>query len=467
MEQWKRSFSIAYKWAQTWYSKQKAQAAAQPDAQAQAKGEIALAQQVTALTPANLKKQEQVAGAARQQSLQAQRRADAVTQQTAPFAAPLAPVAAAAAAAPAALPAPAATLTGSPDGAAVWVPKSGLKQENLIWPPPKRRKPNTPITSPHQKTSSQSPPNIAATLSVTPKPQYAVPAPGKDQVSESPKPMEIFKCLDPRGFPQKDMLAKHMEDHRRDNVATQDPLGHLLGMVRSGLGLNRGKKEEELAEIKSVEVEQQGDHNGASTTPVLAGVTPARLGLTPGKPMSPTGEAQTPIPVPVGKPLPPTAGKTARKEDTPMGGMDKVLPFNDQLPTPPSNSVWEGSISPNTIRQCFAGLEQFSGFAAPNNSEATVMDLTGADFGDKLTPMYTPGESPSGDDVDSSSGPGSDAESVGAGLLEDWNPFGEKVGGFTAGLLEDVDWDREAQRHMGMEGEMGSMWDVTLFELRC
>ena len=456
--------SAAYKWAQQWYNKHKAQIAVQPDAQARTKGEGTLAQQVTALTPANLRRQEQVAGAARQQSLQAQRKADASAQQTTPLA-PIAPVASVASVAsvtpvaPVALAAPAAPLTGSPDGAAVWAPKSGLKQADLKLPPLKRRKPNTPITSPHQKTSSQSPPNVAATLSVTPKPQHAVPVPGKEQDSESPKSMEIFKCPVPRcvfGSPQKDMLARHMEEHK-------NPLGYVLEAVKNGLGLDQ-EKEGELAEVKVGEGEKQGDHGhgGAGATPILVGVTPTRLGLTPGRPTSPAGGAPTPLPASAGKPLTPNAGKTTKKEDIPMGGMDKA-PINDQLPTPPSNSVWEGSISPNTIRQYFAGLEQFSGLTAPNSSDTTIM---GADYSSKLTPVYTPGESPGGDDV-VSSGLGSDAESVGAGLLEDWNPFGEKAGGFTAGLLEDVDWDREAQRHMGMEGEMGSMWDVTLFELRC
>ncbi|MDB5851737.1 MAG: hypothetical protein JWP29_5489, partial [Rhodoferax sp.] len=184
----------AFKWAQGRMAQlakeqqQRASTVVQPDAPAQSRDENTSAQQVTALTSANLKKQEQVANVARQQSLQAQRKADAAqqngaVQQNAP--------------APVSQP-PAATLTGSPDGAAVWAPKSGLKQENLIWPPPKRRKVgNTPITSPQQKNSSQSRPNVAATLS-TPKLHHGIPVPAKENMLESPKPAEVFRCPIPK-----------------------------------------------------------------------------------------------------------------------------------------------------------------------------------------------------------------------------------------------------------------------------
>jgi len=143
-----------------------------------------------------------------------------------------------------------------------------------------------------------------------------------------------------------------------------------------------------------------------------------------------------------------------KPEDSSIGSADKVLLVNDQLPTPPSNHLWEGSLTPSIIRQCFSGLEQFSGLTAPKTAHSVTLDVNTTDF-EKLTPVYTPGESPDG--------PENDAGSFGA---DDWYPFGENIG-FTTGLIEDEDWERVQQKNMSLGGEIGNMWDVTLFELKC
>lgn len=416
-------------------------------------------QQLAALTPANLKKQEEVAAAQRQQSLQAQRKGDNSHQPG------MAPVH---------IPPPAGSLTGSPDGAAVWAPKLGLKQEDLVWPPPKRQK-RTPNTSPQQGNHSQSPPIAAASLSATPFGN----ARGVPVATEVQRPVEVFKCtynkceFANRGFLSKEHLAKHLEEHKAREKAMEkqisNPLEYCLISVRNGLGLNREKKEKEETEATSSENrEKESEHmqSRVSTTPLLAGTTPAKFGVTPGKSASPAGGMKTPAPS--SKTLPASTG-SVKKEDTPTGGMDKV-PLrsdpNDQLPTPPNSTLWEGALSPNTIRQCFSGLEQFSGLTAPRGRDYMAMDFS-LDLDDKLTPAYTPGASPDTGDA-ASSGAGSDGDSVVAGLVEEWAPFGEKSGFLTAGFEEiDLEIEMETQRRRGLEVEIVSGWDTSLFELRC
>ena len=395
-----------------------------------------------AIAPTNLKKYEQGPIAGRQQNLQ---KASIVSQQ--------------ATVAPSADPS-ATTLTGPPDGAAVWVPKSGLTQEKLIWPPVKRRKVSAPI-SPQQKTNSQSPPDLPTTITTTPKVQDVPDVPTKECHLEAMKPAdaEVFRCphqtceFATKEFSQREMLIKHMDEHK-----PKDPLGYMLGAVRSGLGLNKEKKEEGVVGTKTSTSDGGKDpdqlQSKASSTPLLSVGTPAKM-----------GGSRTPVPA-NSKPLSlSTNTGCVKKDDHHIGVVDKVLPVNDQLPTPPSHRLWDSSHTTN-IRQCFSGLEQFAGLTAPKTAHSVILDMNTTDF-DKLTPAYTPGESPGGDDmVSSSGGPASDADSVGTRLLEDWNPFGEKVG-FTAGIFEDVDWERESQRQMGLGGEIGSVWDVSLFELKC
>src|SRR5690606_651414 len=106
---------------------------------------------------------------------------------------------------------------------------------------------------------------------------------------------------------------------------------------------------------------------------------------------------------------------------------------------------------------CFTGLEQFSGLTASNH------DTVHVDLG--LTPAQTP-ENP----VDEY--PRANAIGDPTQLLEDWNPFniaedrGSK--GFnSADLIQgNFDWDREARRNLGFEGQVKSSWTSELFEVR-
>lgn len=382
-------------------------------------------------TQTNLKKHEQgPIAAARQQNLQ---KASTVVLQG--IAAPL--------------PDSSATiLTGPPDGAAIWVPKSRLTQDQLILPPVKRRKVSAPI-SPQQKTNSQSPPGLPTTISATPKVQDVPDVQIKEFHPEvvQPADAEVFRCphqtceFPTKEFSQKEMLKKHMDEHK-----PKDPLGHVLGAVRSGLGLDKEKEGERVAGTSTSDSgkDPEQPQTKSSSTPLLSGVTPGKM-----------GGSQTPVPTP--------NRKSCTSTGDPRVGV--VTPANDQLPTPPSHSLWENSLTTN-VRQCFSGLEQFAGLTAPKAAHSVVLDLNTTDF-EKLTPAYTPGESLDGDNVISPPGePGSDEGSIGAGLLEGWNPFGEKFG-FTAGMFEDVDWERESQRQMDLGGEIENVFNVSLFELKC
>ena len=447
VESWGKMLNSAYKWAQT---KVRTGTQAPPsegpegpyhpsqvETQTQANGQP----QTQVSVPANLKKNDQGPTATLQQNLQT---ASIISQHTS-----LVPLADLSATVP----------TGPPDGAAAWVPKSGLTQENLIWPPVKRRKVSAPI-SPQQKTISQSPPDLPTVISVTPKVPDVPDAPTKESHLEAMKPAsaEVFKCPHPtcefatKEFSQRELLVKHMDQHK-----PKDPLGYTLAAVRSGLGLNKKKNEERMMDSISTDSSRDTEQlsHKASSTPLLSGVTPANM-----------AGYQTPVLANNIKTM--SSGTnivSLKKDNIPPGGVDKLPPVNDQLPTPPSHSLWESSLTTN-IRQCFSGLEQFAGLTALKTAHTVVLDVSTTDF-DKLTPAYTPGESPGGDDVTPPpEGPASDAGSVGVGLLEDWDPFGEKVG-FTAGMFEDVDWERESQRQMGLGGEIGSVWDVSQFELRC
>lgn len=265
--------------------------------------------------------------------------------------------------------------------------------------------------------------------------------PGKESVAET-KPVEIFKCpqlsceFHANGFPTKELLIAHVQEHRKKEdkpPVVTNALEYCLTSMKTGLGLNsdgtlKEKKTDEM-EIKT-EIKSESTPQARATGTPLPGTTPNRQGLTPnaGKMGSPSAVMKTPqsghARLPTGSNKS-TGGKVEFKDEAAKEGP------NDQLPTPPS-TIWEGALSPSLIHQCFDGLEQYSGLTASNQLN--------------LTPVYTPG----------GSSPDADADSVGLGSYEEWGPFGMKM--YNGSLLTDYDWDQE-------DASMEESWNLNYYEL--
>lgn len=380
------------------------------------------------LTGENLRKQAQAAAVARQRSLQAQRKPDAAVPQTQPPAVAQGEGANANAVAVA-------------DGTPLWAPPSSLTAENLKFPAHKRRK-----VSPVSAASGDAP-SASAPISELPKdlaaPGKISPVQNQAQVSEISKTVEIHRCTYTkcdhavRGFPTKDMLSAHLDEHRNREKQMSNPLGYCLDSLQIALGLNQDHKQ--MGTFGSSESKDIPNEAGSSEVMKLDKVSPLRHQLAPStRPIHKAGV--------VGFDIIPGLDKE--------GHMDQ----SEQLPTPPPQIMArDGSLSPTIIRQCFAGLEQFSGLAA------SCYETVHIELG--LTPAQTPDET-------TDEGNGGDVSSDPNHLLEDWNPFNiaEDRGGkgfSSADLIQgDFDWEREARRNIGFEGQVKSSWTSELFEVR-
>lgn len=275
------------------------------------------------------------------------------------------------------------------------------------------------------------------------------------KVKESPKP--VHRCTQPncefgvKGFETKTELEDHHkwheterrrqeEEEEKNRRKVADPLAYFLSSTREGLGLDdegkpKGKWEEAMKEETPSKTGVTPQIK-SGTTPLL-GTTPLnKAGLTPAPGRSPAlfkPPQLSNVKTPSGKPTP--GVKTMPKEEH----------ANEQLPTPPSSSAWEGSsMSPDVLRQCFDGLrENVSGLS----------NLNPAIF----TPAYTPGAS----ELEVGEG----GENVN-GSFEDWNPFGYKDS-LTEDMMQEIEWDSDSPNLFGNAGLGGGGWALAHgFELR-
>lgn len=277
------------------------------------------------------------------------------------------------------------------------------------------------------------------------------PEPETPKVKESPKP--IHRCTQSncefsgKGFETKAELEDHYkwhemerrrqeEEEEKNRRKIADPLNYFLSSLREGSGLGddgklkgRGAmKEEILLKTGTTPQIKPGSTPLLGTTPMnKAGLTPV-----PGRSPVPFKPPQlSNVKTPSGKPTP--GVKTMPKEEH----------VNEQLPTPPSSSAWEGSsMSPEVIRQCFEGLrEQVSGLSTLNPAI--------------FTPAYTPGASEleAGD------------ENVN-GSFDDWNPFGYKDS-LADDMMQEMEWDGDSSNLFGNVGLGGKDWALAHgFELK-
>lgn len=278
------------------------------------------------------------------------------------------------------------------------------------------------------------------------------PEPETPKTKETPKP--LHKCSQSncegglKGFETKGELEEHQKWHERERLRLmeeeknnkwkiENPLDYYLSSMRGGLNLDsegkpkgRGEeaKEDTPPKIGSTPQTKPASTPRLSTTPIHknTGLTPAP-GRSPATFKTPQlSNARTPG----GKPTPNV--KPPREEHT-----------NEQLPTPPSSSAWEGSsMSPDVLRQCFDGLrEQVSGLSTLNPAI--------------FTPAYTPGAS----ELE-----GGEGAEVVNGSFEDWNPFGYKDS-MADDMLQDMEWESEPMSSFGSVGSKD--WALAHgFELR-
>lgn len=273
-------------------------------------------------------------------------------------------------------------------------------------------------------------------LKLPPKKRPRGSGPDTPEAKESPKLVHKCTFLDcefgAKGFETKGELEKHHqwhEDEGRRQAAkaeqerrkVENPLEYFLCSAREGLGLNdEGKPKERREGTKEDAPSKTGvtPQMKPVSTPLLGSTPINKAGLTPVPGRSPA-PFKTPqlsnVKTPNGKHTP--SVKTMPKEEH----------TNEQLPTPPSSSVWEGSsMSPDILRQCFDGLrEQVSALSTLNPAI--------------FTPAYTPGAS----DLEGGEG----AENVN-GSFEDWNPFGYKDS-LADDMMQDMEWDSEPSNLFG------------------
>lgn len=281
------------------------------------------------------------------------------------------------------------------------------------------------------------------------------PEPQIPKVKESPKP--VHKCTQSdcefavKGFETKAELEDHYKWHETEKRRQEEeeeknkrkianPLDYYLGSMREGLNLDeegkpKGRREEAMKEGTPSRTGATPQIKPGSTP--LLGTTPMnKVGLTPapGRSPAPFKPPQfSNVKTPGGKPTP--GVKTMPKEEHP----------NEQLPTPPSSSAWEGSsMSPDVLRQCFDGLrENVSGLS----------NLNPAIF----TPVYTPGAS----ELEVGEG----GENMN-GSFEDWNPFGYKES-LADDMMQEMEWDSDSSNLFGNVGLGGGSWALAHgFELR-
>lgn len=278
--------------------------------------------------------------------------------------------------------------------------------------------------------------------------------PETPKVKESPKP--VHRCTQPncefgvKGFETKAELEDHYkwheaerrrqeEEEEKNRRKIADPFDYYLSSAREGLGLgDDGKPKGRRGEAMNEETPLK-----TGTTPQIKPASTPLLGTTPMNKAGLTPMGRSPAPF---KPPQLSNVKTPSGKHTPGAKtMPKEEHANEQLPTPPSSSAWEGSsMSPDVIRQCFDGLrEQVSGLSTLNPAI--------------FTPAYTPGAS----DLEIGEG----GENVN-GSFEDWNPFGYKDN-LADDMMQEMEWDSDCSNLFGGVGLGGKDWALAHgFELK-
>ena len=260
----------------------------------------------------------------------------------------------------------------SPDGTPHAYGPTVLTQDQLKFPPPKKRKPN------QQGSAASTPAQVQATPASSSSPQMVkIPSPESQRQQAVP---QTFKCavgscdVNKNGFASQAELTKHTTDvHEPKEPPVEDPLAWAMESVRLGLGLDvhgkmKPRKEEPRAENKALEApkmklsasqqtqtpmkQEAATPTGQTAPPMSRAAT--QTGPSPASQMLKTPQASTHIKTPAsatsGVKL--ETGKADSKPKSPAAATTTKSP-----PTPPQPDLWaDSSISPASLSHYFSDL---------------------------------------------------------------------------------------------------------------
>lgn len=353
---------------------------------------------------------------------------------------------------------------------------------NLKQPPAKKRKNNqaaadATTAAPPPPPGAPGGPDASATSAQQPAPQDEKPrqtAPTKPRPEPAlPHRCAILECdFHVRGFGSADELARHRaEVHEVPEEHIEDPAQFALESLSAGLGLNPGG----TTKVPARQLAGAAPREGDPAAPARVAPVSSRMGTTPsssrqgdapstGRPpsqMSQTaarstlaaaqsmrtpqmGSARTPTSAPSAVRA---TGSTDGKRDASSRRAElDMAPAG--LPTPPS--PWSDcSISPESLRSCFDGLDGLSDIATFNQLQI-------------LTPQDTPSsrEGESGHNSDISEHDELQIKLDGS-LSPAWNPFGIHGPGGDGELGLSGDDPFEMDWTPGFENDVKSGWHGT------
>lgn len=259
----------------------------------------------------------------------------------------------------------------SPDGTPHAYGPTVLTQDQLKFPPPKKRKPN------QQGSAASTPAQVqAAPASSSPPQMVKIPSPEAQRQQAVP---QTFKCplgncdASKSGFNSQAELAKHMADmHEPKEPPIDDPLAWAMESVRLGLGLDahgkmKPRKEEPKAENKALEAPKMKlSASQQSQTPMKQEVaTPAgQTALPMSRAATQTGPSpasqmlKTPQPsIHVKTPASATSAAKLDPSKEPKAKSPSAAAVLKHPHTPPALDPWaDSAISPASLSRCFSGL---------------------------------------------------------------------------------------------------------------
>ena len=364
----------------------------------------------------------------------------------------------------------------SPDGTPHAYGPTVLTQDQLKFPPPKKRKPN------QQGSAASTPAQVQATPASSSPPQMVkIPSP---EAQRHQAVSQTFKCphgncdASKNGFSSPAELAKHTADmHELKEPPIDDPLAWAMESVRLGLGLDahgkmKPRKEEAKAENKALEAPKMKlSASQQSQTPMKQEVvTPAGQTALPMS-RAPTQTGPSPASQMLKTPQPsihvktPASATSAVKLDPSKESKAKspsAAAVTKSSPTPPPFDPWaDSSISPASLSRCFSGLSDLQSIpwselqcvlTPPSSSSLSTASSSGGGGAAKST-KNSPRASDIGEgdvlDIKISSGE-IDRSWLPDGWFEDPGVRGRA--GYGGRDLCDVDWETEFGK-MGVKEE--------------
>lgn len=369
----------------------------------------------------------------------------------------------------------------SPDGTPHAYGPTVLTQDQLKFPPPKKRKPN------QHGSAASTPAQVQATPASSSPPQMAkIPSPEAQRQQAVP---QIFKypvggCdANKNGFSSQAELAKHTADiHEPKEPLIEDPLAWALESFRLGLGLDahgkmKPRKEEAKAENKALEAPKMKlSASQQSQTPMKqevgtpAGQTalpmsraPTQTGPSPASQMLKTPQASITVKTPASA----ASGvklETAKESKMKFPGGAAAV---KEPPSPPPTDLWaDSSISPAGISYCFSGLSDLQSVPWTELQTALTPPWSTPSGGRGGSSAKSDKNSPRASDIGENDNLNISIAAERAWMPNEWFEDGagglEGGGGYGGADLMDVDWEsafgkmvvrEDAGREQGKEGK--------------